>query len=42
MRSTIYLKDLSLKIIDVIDSFENSEEWVTENELIKLMKPKER
>jgi predicted adenine nucleotide alpha hydrolase (AANH) superfamily ATPase len=27
------LKDLSLKIIDVIDSFENSEEWVTENEL---------
>jgi molecular chaperone GrpE (heat shock protein) len=29
------LKDLSLKIIDVIDSFENSEEWVTENELNK-------
>ena len=30
------LKDLSLKIIDVIDSFENSEEWVTENELNKV------
>lgn len=30
------LKDLSLKIIDVIDSFENSEEWVTENELSKI------
>jgi molecular chaperone GrpE (heat shock protein) len=29
------LKNLSLKIIDVIDSFENSEEWVTENELNK-------
>jgi molecular chaperone GrpE (heat shock protein) len=29
------LKYLSLKIIDVIDSFENSEEWVTENELNK-------
>ncbi|MCB0537450.1 MAG: nucleotide exchange factor GrpE [Bacteroidetes bacterium] len=30
------LKNLSLKIIDVIDSFENSEEWVTENELNKI------
>ena len=30
------LKDLSLKIIDVIDSFENSEEWVNENELNKI------
>lgn len=30
------LKDLSLKIIDVIDSFEKSEEWVTENELNKI------
>lgn len=27
------LKDISVKIIDVIDSFENSEEWVIENEL---------
>ena len=30
------LKVLSLKIIDIIDSFENSEEWVTENELNKV------
>jgi hypothetical protein len=30
------LKNLSLKIINVIDSFENSEEWVTENELNKV------
>jgi molecular chaperone GrpE (heat shock protein) len=30
------LKDLSLKIIDVIDSFENSYEWITENELNKV------
>ncbi len=30
------LKDISLKIIDVIDSFENSEEWVVENELNKI------
>ena len=30
------LKDISLKIIDIIDSFENSEEWVAENELNKV------
>jgi molecular chaperone GrpE (heat shock protein) len=30
------LRELSLKIIDVIDSFENSEEWVNENELNKV------
>jgi len=30
------LKDISVKIIDVIDSFENSEEWVVENELNKI------
>ena len=30
------LKDLSINIIDIIDSFENSEEWVTENELNKV------
>jgi molecular chaperone GrpE (heat shock protein) len=30
------LKSISLKIIDVIDSFENSEEWVIENELNKV------
>ncbi len=30
------LLNLSLKIIDVIDSFENSEEWVTENDLNKV------
>lgn len=30
------LKDISLKIIDIIDSFENSEEWVIENELNKV------
>jgi molecular chaperone GrpE len=30
------LKDLSLKIIDIIDSFENSEEWIAENDLNKV------
>jgi len=30
------IKDLSLKIIDVIDSFENSEEWFAANELNKI------
>ncbi len=31
-----FLKDLFLKIIDAVDFFENSEEWVTENELNKV------
>jgi molecular chaperone GrpE (heat shock protein) len=30
------LKSISLKIIDVIDSFENSEEWVIANDLNKV------
>lgn len=30
------LKEVSLKIIDVIDSFENSAEWVAENDFDKV------
>ena len=30
------LKDILLKIIDVLDSFENSEEWVIENDFNKI------
>ena len=30
------LKEISLKIIDVIDSFENSAEWVAENDFDKV------
>ncbi len=30
------LKDISLKIIDAIDSFENREEWVKENNLNEI------
>ncbi len=31
-----FLKGISLKIIDIIDSFENSVEWIIENELNKV------